>query len=987
MSLQQRRGLSAVLLVLFCASVSRPESPVSHRMDAHGDPLPLGALARLGTVRLRPGNSAKRVAFSVDGKVFATEEEPGTIRFWDLKTEKEIRSVQVPGRFVTALTISPDGRYFATIVDRSWNAFRVPNTRNAVFVGAVADGKILHEFRDKGMGFDSLKFAAQGRRLSAKHIVVPSGEEKEVQTAFVWDIATGKELRTFEDARAFAISDDGVTAAVGHSDGSISVHDLDADKIIASWKAHDGAVHGLALLPDSKGLASAGEKQEEKKKDGTKTDKWDSICLWNPATGAERLRFADYPGEVKHLRFSPDGRTMAALGLGRPSKKDEDSYHLGDGPITHLFATSTGLRLELKVEGLEHSWDVFFSPDSKSIIFRNDYRLLPQVEIASGKLIRRFGKGSEWAYDLAFSPDGKLLAAVRGAIWLWEVETGKEVFPTSSHRAKVVSLVFSPDGKTLASLDSVNRLLLWDMSSARVLHPGADFAENVVFTHVFSKAGRLLTVVESDGRVCVWDVSTGKKLHEFQALADKEHRWIRQGARDVVLSPEGDALAVADDQNAIRLYDVAAGKEQGKLKGHENSPVRFQFSPDGKTLTSRGDDNTIRVWDLVTAAEQACFRTSQKEGGVFAYSLDGRLLAWSWDGTVHLWDVAAKNVRGNFLGNAERLTGIAFGGDSKTLATVEKDGTIRTWDIASEKELHALKGKSNRNFGYPTLCKGPSNPIIAKGETDAKGYRHELRVASTGRTLCSLTGDEPYGFSTDGKLVAAWADWLIIRDSTTGRERAWLPPAHRGDLSALAFSPDGKLLATGGEDSEIILWDVKPLRTPGAPQLYTLPRRELARLWTDLALDGKPFDAVHYLLGDPEQAVPFLNEKLGRIPAEDPERVRKWVGQLDDDDFETREKASEELGKLGKVAEAFLRPVLAGEPSQEMRRRIEKLLESAKSPSSLPPDCQRAQKALEVLELLNSPASRQVLASLAQAKADLWVGREANAAFERCEKP
>jgi WD40 repeat protein len=970
--------IPSVLSLIFTSASFEP-ALASDDMDAYGDPLPLGALARLGTIRMRQGNSAECVAFSPDGKILVTGEAEGVLRFWDLNTGQEAHTLRLPGNSIDELVFSPDGHSLAVIVGRYYPK------KPSVFVCGAADAKVLHEFKDNSRGFRSLAFAGQGKRLTAMNSSIPTSEGKDVPAAMVWDVATGKELAVFSDARSFALAGDGTRAFVGHSDGSISINDVDTEKEIMAWKAHDGPVYALALSADGKELASAGEPREEKKdKANAKAVKSNSLILWDPATGANRCRCADFPGRVEHLVFSPDGQTLAALGPGRASTKDAFDA-LGDGPIAHLFATSTGKPLKLCEENLERSWNAFYSPDSKSVVLRHHTQGLVQIETATGKMIRRFGRESESGY-VAFSPDGKWISAAGGAILLWDAKTGKERFPSPAHRDCVVSMVFSPDAKTLASLDSTHRLLLWDIAKAKVLHPEAEFAETRLFTYGFSKGGDLLTVIENNGRVRVWQVSTAKKLHEFQILFDKATSWIPKGARDILLSPDGDMLAVADDEYAIRLFDVPAGKEQSRLKGHRKRPVWFLFSPDGKTLTSYADDHTVRVWDIAAAKERACFRINEDRKGAFTYSADSRLLAWSGDDVLHLWSLAEEKEIGVLAADPHYSSALVFAGDSRTLATVEKDGTVRTWDLAGARELHAFKGKNDWDFNYPMLYARGSGPIIALGEVDPKGYRHELRVAATGRKLCALDGYEEFALSADGKHVASGTDWLIVRDSTTAEERVWLPPVHRGRRWAVAFSPDGKLLASGGEDSAIILWEMSGLRKSEPIQLYSLPHESLEKHWTDLALDGNPYNAAHYLQGDPKQAVPFLEDKLGRIGKEDAKRVRKWIGQLDDPQFDVRENAAAELSKLGKLAEPALRQALDGMPSSESRRRLEELLEKAKATSSLPLDCQRALKALEVLELIDSPVARQVLEELAKKKADFWLGREAKAALDRAAK-
>src|SRR5262249_17465636 len=146
------------------------------------------------------------------------------------------------------------------------------------------------------------------------------------------------------------------------------------------------------------------------------------------------------------------------------------------------------------------------------------------VDAQTGEVVRRFGRKHEPFCDSAFSPNGKLLACASDALDLWELETGKEVYPCTAHRACVRSMVFSPDGKALAALDRSERLLLWSSATAKVLNPESILAEGPVCTYAFSLGGKALTVIENDGTVRVWDVATSKKVRQFHLPVGEDEK-------------------------------------------------------------------------------------------------------------------------------------------------------------------------------------------------------------------------------------------------------------------------------------------------------------------------------------------------------------------------------------------------------------------------------------------------------------------------------
>src|SRR5262249_36550965 len=154
-----------------------------------------------------------------------------TIRFWDLMTGKEIRSVRVGGVFVYHLKMSSDGKYFAAHVDRQGLVSRSLSEHQSIFLGEVASGKILREFEENFIGFRQVQFTADGKRLAA----VQGGglafaqSEKPVK-AKIWDAEGGKELRSFDDVLAFALAPDGDHVAVGRTDGIVTVLQISTGK-------------------------------------------------------------------------------------------------------------------------------------------------------------------------------------------------------------------------------------------------------------------------------------------------------------------------------------------------------------------------------------------------------------------------------------------------------------------------------------------------------------------------------------------------------------------------------------------------------------------------------------------------------------------------------------------------------------------------------------------------------------------------------------
>jgi tetratricopeptide (TPR) repeat protein len=236
-------------------------------------------------------------------------------------------------------------------------------------------------------------------------------------------------------------------------------------------------------------------------------------------------------------------------------------------------------------------------------------------------------------WGLAFSPDGRLLAAgsYDKTVKVWESATLKEVRILGPHAQAVCGIAFHPDGKRLAAAGYDGTVQLWDVTTGRKGFPLKGHRARVQSV-AFNQSGRLLASASHDGTVNLWETATGNLLRTFPRDS--------QPVTDVAFCPNKDWLASAGAEKTIKLWDVHSGRIIFHLRGHTDTIHGIAFSPNGRRLASASSDRTIKLWDLESGQEllTLCKHTDQVLG--LAFSPDGRRLASaSADHTVKLWEI------------------------------------------------------------------------------------------------------------------------------------------------------------------------------------------------------------------------------------------------------------------------------------------------------------------------------------------------------------
>jgi len=283
----------------------------------------------------------------------------------------------------------------------------------------------------------------------------------------------------------------------------------------------------------------------------------------------------------------------------------------------------------------------------------------------------------------------------------------------------------------------------------------------------------------------------------------------------VAFSPDGRVIACGIADKTIRILDVRTGTEKRTLKGHSDKVRSVAFSPDGILLASGSEDQTVRLWELQTGVVRRTL-TGHKAGvSSVAFSADGRLLASaSQDSTIKLWDVTTGELKHEFVGSSESVFSVAFSPDGSMLASGDRSG-LRVWDAKTGELKHTLRvGDESRPV--VSVVFAHSGKFVV-GSFLALFPKIALWDIETGKMKWVVEGGGagiPLAISPNDSLIAT-AGFTTNRisrlNAMTGRMRPRQLFGHSELVLTLSFSPDGRLLASGGQDKTLRLWNLSGL--------------------------------------------------------------------------------------------------------------------------------------------------------------------------------
>jgi WD40 repeat protein len=581
---------------------------------------------------------------------------------------------------------------------------------------------------------------------------------------------------------------------------------------------------------------------------------------WRLSQGDQIYTFPSQAKPIAALAFSPDGTQFASAGYDNQA----DLWDLASRRLVKTYRTSGPVE------------DVGFSPDGQQLLVSDETGSVEAKGISTDRtLFHLQGRFRHMAVSpvaprLALGAGGKQFILDQGPAVVWDYQSNQQIFSLPEAGTYVA---FSPDGRRLATGSWNHELKLWDMQNGKLLMRLGPIENN--FGMSFSPDGQKLAVGDESGFLHLWNLESGKELRSVRAHAGNIFK--------TAVSADGKRLATVGTDQTIRLWDAENLSELDVLHGHASEVWGVAFSRDSRSLISSGKDGTIRLWNLERQARQDIPTKDVAFWHWPVFSDDGRLLAvGSKQSGVTLWTVANGDCAGTisaarrplaFVTNAETLVAFGNHGDLQywdlratnpacvggfqlgvadvfahafiqtrlLLITGDTQGDIRLWNTSSGTELDGWKTHSSRIVSMSVSPDHSALATVNENESQAKVWdlaTHNLKATLSGHKLALYS----VAFSPDGRLLATASvdDTSGLWDARTGTLVAFLG-GHKGGTYSVAFSQDGKTLAVGCNEGELKLWNLETKR-----DMMTLQAEPHAVFSASFSPDGSTLATVSF---------------------------------------------------------------------------------------------------------------------------------------------
>lgn len=469
---------------------------------------------------------------------------------------------------------------------------------------------------------------------------------------------------------------------------------------------------------------------------------------------------------------------------------------------------------------------VIFSPTGKFLLSSAVARTLNLWDVETGKEIRSFSDSDDNINTFAFSPDESFFATGgwKGLLKMRSLETGATLWAVKGHSDYVQRIIFSADNKIVVTSSSDKTIKIWEAATGKELRTLGGSAEAVTGL-AFSPDEKYILSVSKDGIVRLWDTATGSVIRTYAGKPG----WTKA----VAFSPDGRYVMAGNEKTEIRVWETATGREIQSFSIEPKSVSRVAFSPDARRVLTVGINRVFHLWDVFSAREIMNFTGHSIIITDASFSPDGRfIVSGGQDRLIKIWNAATGIQTKNLTGNASWVHAASFAPSGLQAVSASEDRRVRLWDVVNGKRIDSFRFRwtidspeEKERYEYlksivkTAVFSRDGNSILSRAEGEKGAIiiwnAMDGKVKKFFLDEKFLLGKPAVQFSPDEKLIiSGGGDKLVkIWDVATGKELKRLA-GHEDDISAVSFSPDGRYaLSAGGrswskKDCTIRLWDV-----------------------------------------------------------------------------------------------------------------------------------------------------------------------------------